>query len=98
MGRSDRRGLCFILPAVLIVTVLAWAYMCFGSLPEAGSALYGVKPVIIAIILQALWDLGQKAVKGPLTAAVGLAVLALYFLGVNAICLALRRGADGHDR
>jgi chromate transporter len=85
-------GFCFILPAVLIVTVLAWAYVRFGSLPEVGSALYGIKPVIIAIILQALWDLGQKAVKGPLTAAVGLAVLALYFFGVNQIALLFAGG------
>jgi len=85
-------GLCFILPAVLIVTALAWAYVRFGSLPEVSSALYGIKPVIIAIILQALWDLGRKAVRGPLTAAVGLAALALYFLGVNAVALLFAGG------
>jgi chromate transporter len=80
-------GLCFILPAVLIVAALAWAYVRFGSLPEVGSALYGIKPVIIAVIVQALWNLGGKAVKSPLTAAVGLAALALCFLGVNEIAL-----------
>jgi chromate transporter len=85
-------GLCFILPAVLIVTGLAWAYVRFGSLPEVSSALYGIKPVIIAIILQALWSLGQKAVKGPLTAVAGLAALVLYFLGVNEIALLLVGG------
>ena len=85
-------GLCFILPAVLIVTALAWAYVRFGSLPEVSSALYGIKPVVIAIILQALWNLGQKAVKGPLTAVAGLAVLVLYFLGVNEIALLLAGG------
>jgi chromate transporter len=85
-------GLCFILPAVLIVAVLAWAYVRFGSLPEVGSALYGIKPVIIAIIVQALWDLGRKAVRSPLTAAVGLAALALYFLGVNEIALLFAGG------
>lgn len=85
-------GLCFILPAVLIVTVLAWVYVRFGSLPEVSSTLYGIKPVIIAIILQALWDLGRKAVKGPLTAAVGLAALALYFLDVNAVALLFAGG------
>jgi chromate transporter len=85
-------GLCFILPAVLIVTGLAWAYVRFGSLPEVSSALYGIKPVIIAVILQALWSLGQKAVKGPLTAVAGLAALVLYFLGVNEIALLLVGG------
>jgi chromate transporter len=85
-------GISFILPAVLIVTALAWAYVRFGSLPEVSSALYGIKPVIIAIILQALWNLGQKAVKGPLTPVAGLAALVLYFLGVNEIALLLAGG------
>ncbi len=80
-------GLCFILPAMLIVLALAWAYVRFGSTPQAEWLLYGVKPVVIAVIAQALWNLGQKAVKGPLTGLVGLAVLALYFLGVNEIAL-----------
>jgi chromate transporter len=85
-------GACFILPAMLIVMGLAWAYVRYGALPQAASLLYGVKPVVIAIIAQALWALGQKAVKGPLTAGVGLAVLALYFLGVNEIALLFAGG------
>jgi len=85
-------GLCFIIPPVLIVTALAWAYVRYGSLPEVGSALYGIKPVIIAIILQALWNLRSKALKGPLTATVGCAALALYFLGVNEIALLFAGG------
>jgi chromate transporter len=80
-------GACFILPAMLIVTVIAWGYQRFGATPEAAWLLYGVKPVIIAVIVQALWGLGQKAVKGWLTALVGLVVVALYFLGVNEILL-----------
>jgi chromate transporter len=85
-------GVCFILPAMLIVLGLAWAYAQFGALPEANRLLYSVKPVIIAIIAQALWGLGQKAIKGWLTAIVGLAVLTLYFLGVNEIALLFAGG------
>jgi len=85
-------GVCFILPAVMIVMALAWAYVRFGALPQATALLYGVKPVIIAIVAQALWGLGRKAVKGPLTAGVGLAVLALYFVGVNEIGLLFAGG------
>src|SRR5579859_8217901 len=47
-------GVCFILPAALIVTAIAWAYTRYGRLPAVGSALYGVKPVMIAIVAQAL--------------------------------------------
>ena len=57
-------GACFILPAMLIVLALSWAYVQFGSTPQAGWLLYGIKPVMIAIILQALWELGRKAIKG----------------------------------
>jgi chromate transporter len=95
--RAGRAGLIaagasFIVPAMLITLALAWAYVRFGSTPEAGWLLYGVKPVVIAIIVQALWGLGQKAVKGPLTAAVGLAVLVLYFVGIHELALLFAGG------
>ena len=85
-------GVCFIAPAMFIVLGLAWVYQRFGTMPQAEGLLYGVKPVVIVIIAQALWALGQKAVKGPLMAAVGVAVLALYFLGVNEIALLFAGG------
>lgn len=85
-------GLCFILPAALIVTGLAWVYVRFGSAPQAGWLLYGVKPVVIALIAQALWNLGRAAVKGPLVAIVGLAVLLLFFAGINEIALLFAGG------
>jgi chromate transporter len=86
-------GVCFILPAALIVTAFAWAYVRFGKLPEIGAVLYGVKPVIIAIVLQALWGLGKTAVKTKLLGLVGLAVLVLSFLGFNELILLFIAGA-----
>jgi chromate transporter len=85
-------GVCFISPAMLIVLALAWAYVRYGSTPAAGGILYGVLPVVIAIVAQALWGLGQKAVKGWLTAVTGAAVLVLYFLHVNILALLLAAG------
>jgi chromate transporter len=85
-------GVCFITPAMLIVLALAWAYVRYGSTPAAGGILYGVLPVVIAIVAQALWGLGQKAVKGWLTAATGVVVVALYFLHVNILVLLLAAG------
>ena len=85
-------GACFIIPAMLMVMAFAWVYVRFGSIPEAGWLLYGVKPVVIAIIVQALWGLGQKTVKGSLTVIAGFAVLILYFLGVNEILLLFAGG------
>jgi chromate transporter len=80
-------GVCFIVPAMLSVLALAWAYVRFGSMPQAAWLLYGIKPVVIAIIVQALWGLGRKAVKGPLTAVVAVLIVALYFAGINEIAL-----------
>jgi len=85
-------GACFILPAMLIVTGLAWAYTQFGTTPRAAALLYGVQPVVIAIIAQALWGLGRQAIKGPLTALVGLVVAALYFANVDPIALLIAGG------
>jgi chromate transporter len=85
-------GACFIVPAVLIVMTLAWVYIRYGATPQAEWLLYGIKPVVIAIIAQALWTLGRKAVKGPLTAATGAAVLVLYFAGLNEIALLFAGG------
>jgi chromate transporter len=85
-------GALFILPAMAIVLAIAWAYVKFGSTPGATALLYGIKPVIIAIILQALWGLGRAAVKSPLLAGMGIAVTALFLLGANPIALLLGGG------
>ena len=85
-------GSCFILPAMLIVWGLAALYVKYGALPEAAWLLYGVKPVIIAIVVQALWGLGKAAIKGPLTALAGGAVIVLFFLGANEILLLFAAG------
>jgi chromate transporter len=86
-------GVSFILPAMLIVMGLAWAYMRFGKLPEMEGLFYGVKPVIIAIVLQALGGLGKSAVKSRLLGAVVLTAITLGFLGVNELALLFGAGA-----
>jgi chromate transporter len=85
-------GACFILPAMLIVTGLAWLYMGYGALPQAAWLLYGIKPVVIAIIAQALWTLAGKAIKGWWTALVGLTSLGLFLAGVNELALLAAAG------
>jgi chromate transporter len=56
-------GVCFVLPAALLTTLLACAYLRFGSLPQTAGVFYGVRPVVVAIVLQALWRLGRTALK-----------------------------------
>jgi chromate transporter len=85
-------GACFILPAALIVTLIAWFYVEMGKLPEAGFILYGIKPVVIAIILKALWELARTAVKSKLLAAIGVAILLLSILGLHELVLLFGAG------
>ena len=96
-------GACFIVPAMLIVLALAWLYVRYGTTPAATAALYGITPVIIAIVVQAMWALARTAVKSALLAGVGLVVLALALFRVNElglliggglVVMAVRAGAD----
>ncbi len=80
-------GACFILPAALIVTTCAWAYVEYGSLPQASGLLYGIKPVIIAIVVIALRDLGRSAIKDSMNAAICVASVALAVAGVNELVI-----------
>ncbi|HEV8676139.1 MAG TPA: chromate efflux transporter [Methylomirabilota bacterium] len=80
-------GGCFILPATLIVLAIAATYRRYGRLPEASWLLYGVKPVIIAVVLQALWSLGRQVLRSPLGAATVAVVAVLAAAGVNEVAL-----------
>jgi chromate transporter len=84
-------GFCFIAPATLIVLMLAWLYVNWHH-PQAGWLLYGIKPVVIAIILQALWTLGNKALKNGTLILIGVIAFALYFIGANEIALLFAGG------
>jgi len=86
-------GVAFILPAMVIVTGIAWAYVRFGKLPQAEGLLYGIKPVIVAIVLQALWNLGGKAVKNRFLAVVGGVCVGLTLLGMNELAVLFGAGA-----
>ena len=80
-------GFCFIVPASLMVGALAWIYVRYGRTPQVGWLMYGIGPVIIAIIANAIWRLGKTAVKGVLPALVGLSVLAASLGGINELAL-----------
>ena len=80
-------GACFIVPAMLIVGVLGWVYVTYGALPQVSGILYGVKPVVIAVIIQALWSLGRTAVRSATLAAVAGAAALAVILGVDEIAV-----------
>jgi chromate transporter len=76
-------GVSFILPSAVTVTALAWAYLHFGSLPEVSGVMYGVKPIVMALIVQAVFKLARTAVKSSWLAAVGAFAALATALGVD---------------
>jgi len=97
-------GLAFILPAAAIVLALAWAYVTFGDTPTGEALLYGIKPVIIAIVAAALVAFARTALTSPLRVAIGAAAGVLWIAGVNelallaagAVVVAVMRLGTGH--
>lgn len=88
-------GIAFIAPAAVMVSVLAWVYVEFGSTPAVTWVLYGVKPVVIAIVVQAIWGLGRVVVRRWQTALLAAGVIVLGLLGVNELLLLFGGGAVG---
>jgi chromate transporter len=76
-------GTAFIVPAAILSALAAMAYGRGGALPVGGALLYGIKPVVIAVVLQALWGLGRTALRGPLLVAVAIASAAAVATGVH---------------
>jgi chromate transporter len=86
-------GCCFIIPAAVIVSAIAWAYVRFGSLPQAEGALSAIKPAVVAIVIQALGRLGRTGVRTPFLVAVALLAVALSLLGVSPLLVLLVGGS-----
>jgi chromate transporter len=85
-------GVCFIAPAMLIVLALAWVYVTYGGLPQAGWLFYGIQPVVVAIIAQAIWTLGRIILKWRWMIVPGALIVLLYLSGMNALVLLLGTG------
>jgi chromate transport protein ChrA len=80
-------GVLFILPAMLMILALSWAYVRYGTLPAAQWILYGINPIVIAIIADALLSLGRTALKTMWLALMAVASLTLYFRGVSIVAI-----------
>jgi chromate transporter len=85
-------GVCFILPAALATVALAWCYVRYGDFPRVGGVLAGVKAVIIAVVVQALWSLGHTAIRSRGMAALAVAAAVAGFAGVHELLILLIAG------
>ncbi len=85
-------GACFILPAAVLVVALAWAYVRFGAVPQMVGLLFGIKPVVVALIAQAIWNLGRTALKSTALAILAICVVALAAWGIPVLVLLIGAG------
>jgi chromate transporter len=88
-------GLSFMFPAILLTGLFAYLYVLYGNLPQVEPFLYGIKPAVIIIVLNAVYKLGKKAVKGWKLIVVALSICALNFSGLNEILSILLDGIFG---
>jgi chromate transporter len=86
-------GICFIVPASLAVSAVAWAYVRYGALPAAGALLYGIKPVVMAVVAQSLWHLGRTAIKTRFLALLGVAAAGAVAGGIHEVAVLVAAGA-----
>jgi chromate transporter len=85
-------GACFILPAALIVLACAWAYVRFGTRPQAVALMYGMKPVALAVVAVALVGLARTALRGPAAIVVAAVAAALVVVGMHELLVLLLAG------
>ena len=88
-------GACFILPAVFLTGLLAWAYKSYGMLPQVAPFIYGIKPAIIGIVLAMMIRLGRKALKTIELGIIGLACIVLALFQINDIYILFGAGLLG---
>jgi chromate transporter len=85
-------GSCFLLPAAVIVSMIAWAYVRYGKLPQVAGMLYAIKPVVVAIVIQALWKLSKTGVRTRFLAAIAVLAVVLNLFGFGPILVLLIAG------
>ena len=85
-------GCCFIIPAAVIVSAIAWAYVRFESLPKVEGVLAAIKPAVVAIVVQALGKLGRTGVRTPLLAVIAVLAAVLNLLGVSPVLVLVFAG------
>jgi len=80
-------GCTFILPAAILVGAIAAAYVRYGTLPQVNGVLYALKPVVIAVVIQAFWKLARSAVKSVWIGIVGGVAALLYAIRMHEVLI-----------
>jgi chromate transporter len=88
-------GLCFIIPAVIITAIFAWAYQVYGQLPQVQPFIYGIKPAIIAVVVSLMINLGRKALKSIELGVIGVLAAIAVLAGFTEIYVLFSGGLLG---
>lgn len=88
-------GACFILPAVFITGVFAWAYQHYGTLPQVRPFVYGIQPAILGVIVALMLRLCKTAIKNISLAIIGAIALTMALLDVNEVIVLFGSGLLG---
>ena len=80
-------GALFVLPSLLLLIALSWVYVAFGNVPWVAGLLYGIKPAVAALVVQAVHRIGSKTLKKPATAPVLWAIAASSFIAIYAFAV-----------
>lgn len=88
-------GACFIFPAVVITSLLAWLYQKYGGLPDVKPFIYGIKPAVIALIIAMMISLGKHAIKNLQLALLAILAIVLALIGYNEIIILFGLGLLG---
>jgi chromate transporter len=75
-------GVLFVLPSLFILIGLSWVYVAYGDVSWVAALLYGIKPAVAAIVLQAVHRIGSKSLRKPSQAPVLWAVAAISFVAI----------------
>ena len=75
-------GLLFVLPSLCLLIGLSWVYVVYGQLPWVAGLLYGIKPAVAALVLQAVYRLGSRVLKTPVQAPLLWTLALLSFVAV----------------
>jgi chromate transporter len=89
-------GACFVIPSIFVLLALSYIYAAYGNVPAVAGILAGFKPIVVAIVVEAIIKIGRRALKGPAHFAIAIAAfIAIYFLHVPFPLIVLAAGIIG---
>src|SRR5215203_6141503 len=89
-------GFFFVFPSIFILLILSYIYAAYGNVPTVAGVLEGFKPVVVAIVVEALLKIGKRALKREVHFIIaGLAFIAIYFLHIPFPLIVLAAGLFG---